>query len=136
MDINEFDREWMLLSVKICHEIYKNPRVQAIKANLGKNGFLTLEEKSEFINISDKIKYEIIYQTYGEEGSEGYKKFSQSWKEWFQTKGVSSQKERGQRNSVDHILFGSTPDPVEFLVNFEKECFNDDGTPCLLPRAI
>ena len=121
MDINDFEKEWTELGVEICHAIYKNPRVKELKTSLQKNGFLTLEEKSDFINISDKIKYEIIYAKYGPEGSEGYKKFSEAWKDWFQLKGVGSSKERGQRNSVDHILFGSTPDPAEFLTNFEDE---------------
>lgn len=121
MDINEFEKEWTALGVEICHAIFKNPRTQELKTNLSKNGFLTLDEKSEFINISDKTKYEIIYSRYGQEGSESYLKFSEAWKQWFQEKGVSSSKERGQRNSVDHILFGSTPDPVEFLNKFEEE---------------
>ena len=121
---DEFDNEWLELGRKICHAIYKNPRVIEIKASLVKNGFLTLEEKSDFINISDRTKYEIIYETYGKEGSEGYKKFSVAWADWFQNKGVSSQQNRGQRNSVDHILFGSTPDPVDFLNNFEREVLN------------
>jgi len=80
-----------------------------------------LEEKSEFINICDKTKYDIIYATYGDENSEGYRSFSESWKEWFQKKGVGSTENRGQRNSVEHILFGSTPDPTQFLMHFEHE---------------
>jgi hypothetical protein len=125
MDINDFEKEWMALGVVICHSIYKNPRIVELYDSLKKNGFLTLEEKSDFINISDKTKYEIIYAKYGAEGSEGYKKFSDAWQKWFQEKGVSSSQNRGQRNSVDHILFGSTPDPVEFLTNFESEVLNN-----------
>ena len=86
-----------------------------------KNGFLTLEEKSDFINICDHTKYEVIYRTYGNEGSEGYKIFTEAWRNWFQSKGVESEKNRGQRSSVDHILFGSTPDPSKFLLHFEEE---------------
>ena|SRR5579864_3701079 len=121
MNIDEFEKEWTELGVEICKAIYQNPRVVELSQNLKKNGFLTLDEKSDFINISDKTKYELIYAKYGPEVSEGYKKFSESWKDWFQSKGVSSSQHRGQRNSVDHILFGSTPDPVEFLQHFEEE---------------
>lgn len=121
MDINKFEREWITLGIKISQAIYTNPKTQILKANLQKNGFLSLEEKSEFINICDKTKYDVIYATYGPEGSEGYKEFSEKWQEWFQNKGVGSAKNRGQRNSVEHILFGSTPDPAPFLLHFEEE---------------
>ncbi len=120
-DFTEFDNIWSLLGKEICQAIYINPRSQEIKNSLQKNGFLTLEEKSDFINICDQTKYKIIFAKFGEEGSEGYKKFSEAWKEWFQKKGVESQKDRGQRSSVDHILFGSTPDPAPFLLHFEEE---------------
>ncbi len=121
LNFDEFDKEWLELGKQVCQAVYTNPSVQKIKQSLQKNGFLTLEEKSEFINISDKTKYEIIYAKYGDENSEGYKKFSENWKEWFQQKGVGSSQNRGQRNSVEHILFGSTPDPVQFLLHFEHE---------------
>lgn len=118
---DEFDQEWLQLGRKICQKIYTNERVQEIKNSLQKNGFLTLEEKSEFINLCDKIKYEVIFEKYGQENSEGYKVFSSAWKDWFQQKGVESSHDRGQRNSVEHILFGSTPDPEQFLLHFEHE---------------
>lgn len=120
-DFTEFDNIWSLLGKEICQAIYVNPRSQEIKNSLQKNGFLTLEEKSDFINICDQTKYKIIFEKFGQEGTETYKKFSEAWKEWFQKKGVESQKDRGQRSSVDHILFGSTPDPAPFLLHFEEE---------------
>ena len=124
-----FDKEWLKLGKKICQAIYTDPHVEKIRQALQKNGFLTLDEKSEFINICDKTKYQIIYEKYGKEDSEGYKKFSKSWEKWFQEKGVASNENRGQRNSVEHILFGSTPDPVRFLSKFEEEVLNKDDNP-------
>lgn len=121
LDRVQFEREWTKLGVKICQAIYSDPQTQKLKKALEGKGYLTLEEKSRFIDISDQIKYRMIYEVYGEEGSEGYEKFIRDWNGWFQTKGVSSSNHRGQRNSVDHILFGSTPDPEEFLLNFEHE---------------
>ncbi|MCL5666215.1 MAG: hypothetical protein M1383_00350 [Patescibacteria group bacterium] len=128
MDIQKFEQDWTKLGIEICQAIYTNPKTQELKNSLVKNGFLTLEEKSEFINICDKTKYEIIYQKYGKEDSQGYKDFSKQWQQWFQQKGVESQKDRGQRSSVDHILFGSTPDPVPFLLHFEEEILGSLST--------
>jgi hypothetical protein len=120
-DFKDFDAEWTQLGREICQAVYINPRIQEIKQSLQKNGFLTLEEKSDFINLCDQIKYDLIFDKYGKEHSESYKRFSEDWRQWFKEKGVESQKDRGQRSSVDHILFGSTPDPVKFLLHFEEE---------------
>jgi hypothetical protein len=120
-DFKKFDEEWLQLGREICQAVYTNKEVQVIKDALQKNGFLTLEEKSRFINISDSTKYELIYKKYGPEGSDGYKSFSRDWQQWFQEKGVGSSHNRGQRNSVEHILFGSTPDPEQFMLHFEQE---------------
>jgi hypothetical protein len=127
LDFDTFDAEWTQLGREICQAIYTNKRAQALKHGLQKNGFLTLEEKSEFINICDKTKYDIIYEKFGPEASDGYKTFSQAWNDWFQKKGVGSSQNRGQRNSVEHILFGSTPDPAQFLLHFEEEMLGSMG---------
>ena len=121
MDIEQFEKEWTELGIEICQAIYIHPTIQELKGSLQKNGYLTLDEKSDFINICDAVKYQLIYAKYGPEGSQGYKDFSDSWQEWFQRKGVGSALNRGQRNSVEHILFGSTPDPAPFLLHFEEE---------------
>lgn len=120
-NVAEFEKIWTKLGREICQAIYTNPEVQEIKTSLLKNGFLSLEQKSKFIDICDRTKYEVIYSQYGKEGSDGYKQFSQNWESWFQEKGVGSKMDRGQRNSVEHILFGSTPDPEQFLKHFEQE---------------
>lgn len=120
-NFKDFDAEWTQIGREICQVIYTNARIQEIKHALQKNGFLTLEEKSDFINICDKTKYDLIFQKYGKEQSESYKQFSARWQQWFKEKGVESEKDRGQRSSVDHILFGSTPDPEQFLLHFEEE---------------
>lgn len=120
-DIQKFEREWVALAREICQAIYINPKVQELKNNYQTNNFLSLEEQSEFINICDRIKYEVIFKKFGQEDSDGYRQFSLCWQEWFKNKGVGSSQNRGQRNSVDHILFGSTPDPERFLLHFEEE---------------
>lgn len=120
-DFIQFEQEWAKLGNTICQSIYADSRTQQLKSALQKKGFLDLGEKSEFLDICDSVKYKIIYEKYGPEGSEGYGKFLEAWASWFQNKGVSSTAVRSQRNSVDHIMFGSTPDPEEFLLNFEHE---------------
>ncbi len=119
MDPQEFEKEWEQISKEICDAVYNHPEVIKIRRCLEKNGFLTLEEKSSFINISDKTKYDIIYKKYGHEGSEGYKEFSGDWEKWFQEKGVESQKGHDGKSNVEHIMFGSTPDPVKFLKRYK-----------------
>lgn len=121
IDFEQFDKEWLQLAREICQAIYIKPRSQELKNVFQKNGFLSMEEQGEFIDICDKTKYDCIYEKYGPEGSDGYKKFSQAWQQWFEQKGVESNHNRGQRNSVEHILFGSTPDPARFLLHFEQE---------------
>jgi hypothetical protein len=103
-DIAQFESEWVDLARKICQVVYTKPEVQVLKNVLVKNGYLTLEEKSRFIDVCDQTKYEIIYARYGDADSEGYKTFSQLWQNWFQAKGVESQKFRNQKSSVDHIF--------------------------------
>ena len=121
MDFEQFDRDWTHLGREICQAVYVKEETQALKTSLQKKGYLTLEEKSEFITICDTTKYDLIYQKFGDEKSDGYEKFSHAWEAWFQQKGIGSSQQRGQQNSVEHILFGSTPDPEEFLMHFEEE---------------
>ena len=120
-DIKEFEQLWTELGVQICQAMYIKPEIQAIKHSLQKNGYLSLEEKSSFIDICDKTKYEVIYTKFGNADTETYKQFSKDWQEWFTNKGVKSKEIRKQQSSVDHILFGSTPDPEQFLLHFEEE---------------
>ena len=120
-NFDDFERAWTHLGREICHAVYANPKIQKIKHAFQKNKMLTLEEKSEFIDICNKTKYKLIYEKFGKDGSKGYKQFSSQWQSWFQQKGVESEKNRRQKSSVDHILFGSTPDPATFLFHFEEE---------------
>lgn len=120
-DTQKFEEDWRLLCIEVCQAVYTNPEIQTIKNSLQTNSFLSLEEKSKFIDICNHTKYAIIENKFGGENSSGYEDFSNNWKVWFQSKGVESGKSKGQRDSVEHLMFGSTPDPVRFLLNFEKE---------------
>ncbi len=126
---NIFEAEWRKLCVEISQTVYTQQETQKLKYILQTNGFLIDDEKSRFIEICDKYKYEVIEKKFGKQGTEGYKVFSKSWEEWFQKKGVESEHSKGQRDSVEHIMFGSTPDPEKFLLNFEHEALGSIKNP-------
>lgn len=121
LDAEEFEKKWREIGVEICQAVYTKEETQKLKNALQKNGYLSLEEKSQFIDICDNTKYEVIYSRFGEPNTETYKEFSTAWQNWFKEKGVKSKQESKQESSVDHILYGSTPDPIQFLNRFEEE---------------
>lgn len=119
--MDHFDSVWSELAWKICRAIAADSRMQVLKKELQEKGFLSLEQKSEFIVISDETKYKLIHEQFGEDGSPSYDDFKHQWQAWFTEK--SKYKERSEspaQQIVDHYLFGSTPDPEEFLRNFNR----------------
>lgn len=118
--IEEFEKQWKDLAQKIGQAIITHPRVIELKNNLEKNGFLTLDEKSEFIIIADKIKYDLIYSQYGPHDSEGYEQFREIWQKWLGAKGVvSAESVSKSQENANHFMYGSTPDPEKFLREFK-----------------
>jgi hypothetical protein len=120
VDLTKFEQEWVGLAEEIVNRVFANSDVQRIKEQLRKNGSLTWEEKSEFIVITDQIKNDLINERYGKEDSKTYQNFLINWQEW--------QKQRGRRRdkaanlfeeNINHFLYGSTPDPEEFLKEFD-----------------
>jgi hypothetical protein len=120
--IAEFEVQWKALANQVGKKIVEDPQIVEIKKQLGENGFLTAEEKSTFITIADKIKYDLIYEKYGEHDTEGYNEFKKFWQEWLSVKGVASQQvtNKSQENA-NHFMYGSTPDPEIFLTEFDPE---------------
>lgn len=117
--IDEFEKEWFGLAEEIVKRIFDNETIQQIKTDLRSKGALTWEQKSEFISIADQIKTDLIRERFGEENSESYRNFLGQWQNW--------QKERGRKRdraanlyeeNINHFLYGSTPDPEEFLKEF------------------
>lgn len=105
---------------EIARGILNHPQILELKTHLKQRGFLTDEERSQFIVVADKVKYDIIYERYGGKDSETYKKFRDFWQDWLKNKGVVSQHSPTHGNNVvEHFLYGSTPDPVRFLTEFE-----------------
>lgn len=119
-DVDEFEKEWVALAEEIVRQVFANPDIQAIKDSLRENGFLTLEEKSKFILITDKTKYDIIYQKFGPDGSPGYNKFLNFWQKWLKYRGTMRDKPDNMfEENINHFLFGSTPDPERFLQEYD-----------------
>ena len=112
-----FEEQWIRLARQICRLVYANPRVSEMREKLNKQGFLSLDEKSEFILISDGIKNDVLTEEFGKPGEDRFEEFRQAWQEWFANK--KSLREDGSDGLaepvVNHILFGSTPDPETFL---------------------
>lgn len=119
-DLQDFESQWTNLAQEIAKAIIHNLQIQELKAHLDRHDFLTDDERSQFIVIADKMKYDIIYERYGDKDSETYKKFRDFWQEWLKTKGVVSQNSPSRGDDlVEHFLYGSTPDPVRFLKEFK-----------------
>ena len=120
-DFKRFEKNWVRLGKEICQAVYINPKIQRIKRELQKNHSLNPEQVNEFINVCNEIKYQMIYAEFGKQGSLGYEQFNRNWKKWFEQKKMKNKKNRTQRNSVEHVLLGSTPDPAIFLLRYEEE---------------
>jgi hypothetical protein len=56
-DLEGFEKQWLDDARKVCQAIYIRPESQKLKEALSKNGFLSMEEKSQFIDICDMSKY-------------------------------------------------------------------------------
>lgn len=111
-----FEEEWIGVAKEIAKRILELPEIKELKNNLNNNGFLSVEEKSQFIAITNKVKYDVIYEKYGKPESDTFEKFNQRWKAWFNNKGTESESRWGKKlTNEEHIIFGSTPDAEEFL---------------------
>lgn len=122
MDASEFEKAWKELAEVVCLRIYKEPEVQEMKKTFDAKHSLTYEQKSAFISIANRIKYEVIHERFGADGSPEYEAFKKAWEHWFDNKQTTSKQFEGRRlTNAEHVLFSSTPNPEEFLSNFEAQ---------------
>lgn len=119
VNLDEFERQWVGLAEEIVKRVFADDTIQQLKTGLRSNGSLSWEQKSQFITIADKIKSDLIQERFGKDGSPTYQAFLTQWQEW--------QKERGRKReraanlfeeNIDHFLYGSTPDPEQFLKEY------------------
>jgi len=115
-----FEQQWITLAEEVVSQLLANPTIQAIKERVRSQGHVTIEDRDAFIQLVNKIKYDCIYAKFGEEGSDGYKQFAESWEHWQKMKGTA--RPQGQNmfeDNINHLLYGSTPDPDTFLQDFD-----------------
>ncbi len=111
-----FENEWLQVAKEICRRILELPEIQNMRETLKAAGFLTVEQKSTFVGIANKVKYDVIYEKYGKPGTNTFEQFNARWKCWFNDKDGDTVSHWGKRlTNEEHIIFGSTPDPEEFL---------------------
>lgn len=111
-----FENEWLEVAKEICRRILDVSEIKAMKEHLKTTGFLSVEERSAFIGVANKVKYDVIYERYGKPGTQTFEEFNARWKAWFNDKDGDTVSHWGKRlTNEEHIIFGSTPDPEEFL---------------------
>ncbi len=116
----EFEKEWIALAEEVVRQLMANPLMQEIKEKVRSQGHITIEDRDQFIQIVNKIKYDCIYEKFGEDGSESYKRFADAWQNWQKLKGrARPQGENMFEDNINHLLYGSTPDPDRFLQDFD-----------------
>lgn len=119
-DPADFEKQWIALNEKVVDKLLAHEEIQRIKAKVRTQGHITPEDRNEFIDLVNKVKYEIIYNDFGPEGSEGYKQFLKSWQHWQKLRGAGRpQGDNMYENNINHLLYGSTPDPDIFLKDFD-----------------
>lgn len=118
-DLDEFEKEWVKVAEEVISQLMANPDIEKIKQHVRTQGHIGLEDRDQFINLVNKIKYDVIYERFGEEGSEDYLAFVKAWQRWHKLKATSMTKPENMfEDNIHHLLFGSTPDPDVFLKDF------------------
>lgn len=119
-DPAEFEQQWIKLNEEVVNRLLAHSEIQRIKEKVRSQGHVTPEDRNQFIDLVNKVKYELIYTQFGPEGSEGYEQFLKSWQHWQKLRGAGRpQGENVFENNINHLLYGSTPDPDSFLKDFD-----------------
>lgn len=115
---NEFQAEWFELARKVVARIAADPAIADMRAYYAAHGSLTLEQRSEFVAVANRVKTAVMHEAYGPEGSPEFEEFTARWRHWYDTKGVSSTDQGDRRlTNEEHIVYSSTPDAEEFFSN-------------------
>lgn len=119
-NVEEFEKEWIAIAEEVIRRIFSNPEIQNLKNAVRDKGSLTVQERSQFITTVDNIKYDLIFSKYGPADSEGFRSFTRYWEQWLKHRGVLRSKPQNLfEENINHLLFGSTPNPERFLREFK-----------------
>ena len=119
-DLEEFEKEWIKVAEEVVNQLLANPEIEKIKQRVRETGHVELDDREQFIELVNKIKYDVIYKQFGAEDSEGYNEFQKAWAHWHKLKATSMPKPQNMfEDNIYHLLFGSTPDPDAFLKDFD-----------------
>ena len=114
----QFEEQWLKIAEEVCSRILVVPEIQTMRERVKAGVILTPEDRSDFISISNRVKYEVIHELFGLYGTDGFKVFREAWKHWFNNKNAPKfQLEHRRLTNAEHIVYSSTPDPEEFLTN-------------------
>ena len=118
-DPEEFEKTWITTCEKVVKQIMEDKDIQEIKEEVRGVGHVTDVHKDKFITKVNEIKNKIIEAAYGPSDSETYTQFVHAWQHWQKLKGHDRPKgENMFEDNINHLLFGSTPDPDLFLRDF------------------
>ncbi len=118
-DPAEFEKGWIATAERIVNELMANAEIQEIKNQVRSKGHVAAEDRDIFITKVNEIKNKIIEAEYGQPDSETYLQFVHSWQHWLKLKGKDRPKgENMFEDNINHLLYGSTPDPDLFLRDF------------------
>lgn len=119
-DLEQFEQDWVKVNEEVINLLMANPEVEKIKQNVRSKGHVELVDRDQFINLVNKIKYDVIYKHYGQPDSDTYKAFEKAWQHWHKLKATSMAKPENMfEDNIHHLLFGSTPNPDTFLKDFD-----------------
>lgn len=119
-DVEDFEKEWIKVTEDVVKHLMANEEIEKIKQKVRAQGHVEFEDRDQFINLVNEIKYDVIYAKYGKEDSETYKEFVKQWQRWHKLKATSLPRPQNMfEDNIYHLLFGSTPDPDKFLKDFD-----------------
>ena len=119
-DPEEFEKSWIACTEKMIDILMADPEIQIIRTEVRSEGHVTEENKQKFIVKVNEVKNKCVEEDFGAFGSESYLKFVHSWQHWLKLRG----KDRATaanifEENINHLLYGSTPDPDLFLRDFD-----------------
>lgn len=115
----QFEQTWIECNEGIIKEIMANADIEKIKQEVRSKGHVTDQHKDQFIRKVNEIKNKHVTDKYGDVGSESYEKFIRSWERWQKERGKDRPKPGNMfEENINHLLYGSTPDPDLFLRDF------------------